>query len=84
VTLRQITTLAEFREAKYTRDGYIVIVDTTGSKIHMPSCDDVDIAYFREKVVDNLERNGGYFLIDDLIVAAEEFKAKKCLNCQPR
>lgn len=84
MTLRKITTLEEFREAKYMRDGYIVIVDSTGSKTHMPSCADVDIAHFREKVVDNLERNGGYYLVDDLVVAAEEFKAKKCLNCRPR
>jgi len=84
MSAKDIKTIDEFREAKFERNGYIVIVDITGNKIHTPRCADVDIAHFREKVLNNDSKNGAYYLVDDFVDAIEEFKAKKCQNCSPR
>lgn len=82
--MTEITSEEAFREAKFARDGYIVITDTTGNKIHMPRCDDVKISDFREKVLNNEKRNGRYYFVEDLVAGIEEFRAKKCQNCKPR
>jgi len=82
--MKEISSQDDFRNAKFTRDAFIVITDTTGNTIHMPRCENVDIVSFREKVLDNGMQNGAYYLVYDLVDALEHFRAKKCQNCRPR
>lgn len=81
---KHLTTEEEFRESKFSREGYIVITDDTKNTIHMPNCPDVDIANVREKVVNNNDQHGRYYFVDDLVAGTEELNAQKCLNCRPK
>ncbi|GMA51341.1 hypothetical protein GCM10025857_26980 [Alicyclobacillus contaminans] len=84
--MKQITSVAEFKEAKAAWDGYIVITDDTGNTVHRPRCANVDISNFREKVLANKGRHGAYYFVEDLVEAMEAFtpRPKKCDNCRPK
>jgi hypothetical protein len=74
----------QFKHYKAFRDCYFVITDTTRRTIHTAGCSDVNISGFREKVLNNTNRNGHYYFTDDLIEGRETFQAVKCQNCRPK
>ncbi|RXZ78081.1 hypothetical protein EBB07_28935 [Paenibacillaceae bacterium] len=77
----EISSAEQFKEYR-SKDGYFVVKDITGIKIHVTRCPDVDIANFNKKVIENSSKNGGYYYFEDVIDANEKLKPKKCENCR--
>lgn len=77
----EITTIVDFKKYK-SIEGYIVIVDTTGTKVHSNKCRTVEIDKFKKKVIDNNKKMGQYLFTNDLIEAVEYPKVKKCDICR--
>jgi hypothetical protein len=71
--------MEQFFDAVARGEGYIVTTDVTGSAIaHPPHCPSVDASNFKEKVVVNGGRNGGYFWTRSLTEAYEQIGAHLC------
>ncbi|MGU3469868.1 hypothetical protein ACLBWT_01720 [Paenibacillus sp. D51F] len=64
--LISITDVDGFKQYKAT-EGYFIITDTTGTKVHTNRCVHVDVSHFREKVIENNAANGNYLFTDDLL-----------------
>ncbi|NBD24536.1 hypothetical protein [Paenibacillus glycinis] len=77
----EIKTAEDFKACK-GKDGYFIIADTTGRKLHSTRCVFVDIAHFSAKAIDNANKNGQYFFTDDFFEAREYPKVKKCEACR--
>lgn len=77
----EITTVEEFKTCKGT-EGYFVVTDATGRKLHSNRCTFVDLKHYSEKVLDNGNKNGKYFFTDDFFEAREYPKVKKCEACR--
>lgn len=77
----EITTVEGFRKFKST-EGYFIITDTNGRKVHSNRCVAVDVSNFREKVIDNSNRSGRYFFTDNFLEALQYPKVKKCEECR--
>ncbi|MBM7564982.1 hypothetical protein [Paenibacillus sacheonensis] len=77
----EIVTVEDFKTYK-SKEGYFIITDTTGRKLHATRCTFVDLKHFSEKVADNANRNGKYFYTDDFFEAREYPKVKKCEACR--
>ncbi|HEV2126102.1 MAG TPA: hypothetical protein VGW38_25385 [Chloroflexota bacterium] len=91
---RQLTTLAEFEDARRREDGFIVIRDSARiqpNRIHRPDCHWVHPGYFREKVEDNSGRHGDYHYCRDYDAALALAQsgpwalreAGPCQDCNP-
>jgi hypothetical protein len=78
--LMEITSLEQFKEFR-SKDGYFVVTDTLGKKVHITKCRTIDVSTFTEKVLET-KKNGKYFFFSDLIDANEAFKVKKCDVCR--
>jgi hypothetical protein len=76
----EIVSLQQFKEYR-SYDGYFIVTDTTGKKIHVTRCPTIDASTFKEKVIEN-KKNGNYYYFSDLIEAQEKFKVKKCNECR--
>ena len=82
---RQLTTRAEFEDARRREDGFIVIRDSARiepNRIHRPNCHWVHPGYFRETVEDNSGRYGDYRYCRDY-AAALALEAGPCQDCTP-
>lgn len=77
----EINTVGDFKKYKAT-EGYIIITDTNGRKVHSTRCKTVEVDKFKEKVMDNQKNSGQYFFTADLIEAVEFPKVKKCDECR--
>ncbi|MEK3917288.1 hypothetical protein [Paenibacillus sp. FSL H7-0331] len=72
-----VLSLVKFRELR-SKEGYFVVTDINGKKIHTTRCKTIDASTFKEKVLDNESASGKYFFFTDIIAAQEAFKVKKC------
>lgn len=77
----EINTVDELDRVISEEDGFIVILDTTGNKIHRVSCRSVSRNGFNEKVIVNRKRNGRYFWCKEHNEAKARFRAKDCKTC---
>jgi hypothetical protein len=77
----EIETLEELDQIISKKEGFIVITDTTGNKIHSVSCRWVNRNGFELKVIVNRKRNGRYFWSKDYHEAEARFRAKDCRTC---
>lgn len=77
----EINTLKQFDLITSRGEGFIVILDTTGNKIHRALCKWVKRDNFNEKVIVNRKRNGRYFWCRDHKDAMVRFRAKECRTC---
>jgi hypothetical protein len=77
----EINTLDQFNSTIDRGEGYIVLLDTTGNKIHRASCKWLNKESFNEKVIINRKKNGRYFWCRDYRNATQRFRAKDCKSC---
>ena len=77
----EINTMKEFDRVLGEKNGFIVILDTTGNKIHHVSCRWVNRNGFNEKVIINRKRNGRYFWCKDCNEAKAKYRARDCKTC---
>lgn len=77
----EIDTLEQFDLIVGRGEGFIVILDTTGNKIHRASCKWIKRDNFNEKVIINKKRNGRYFWCGDHKDAMVRFRVKGCRTC---
>jgi len=77
----EVNTLEELDQIISRKEGFIVITDTTGNKIHSISCRWVNRNGFELKVIVNRKRNGRYFWCKDYDGAKARFRAKDCRTC---
>ncbi len=79
---KEVLNTDELKTVKREGIGYIVIVDTTRNVWHRPECEHVNKIHFREKVLENRNKNGKYYWVSSIDVANKVFKAKPCDYCQ--
>jgi hypothetical protein len=77
----EINTLQQFDKIVNQRIGIIVILDSTGNKIHRTTCKWIKKSFFREKVIINRKRNGRYFWCKNYKDAMISFRTKDCNSC---
>lgn len=77
----EILTIGGFRQALSREDGFIVIVNAAGKKVHKAGCSWVTKKNFEAKVIDNERENGRYFWCGDLRTAKGKFRAASCSKC---
>lgn len=81
--IREITSEESFRKIKSNGSGYIAITDSDNRKLHIVNCSNVDLYYFKTKVILNNNKNGNYYWSDSI----SELKGKlsnieECLHCK--
>lgn len=72
--------MSDFFDATMRTEGYTVIYDTARSPqlAHPPFCPSVQAEHFKEKVVQNKARSGGYYWVATMSEAREAFGAVPC------
>jgi hypothetical protein len=80
--MKEIKTMDEFREAKESGAGYLLITDVAaGNRIHKLDCAHVKEGFFEQKVLKEKCKSGNYYLIDDIEGAMQRFDADLCMKC---
>ncbi|CAN7458300.1 hypothetical protein [Paenibacillus sp. LjRoot56] len=79
----EIKTIIEYKQRKSQSNGFIVITDKPLRKVmlHRTTCQNLEDRYFKQKVIDNNNKNGNYFWIDSM-VEADDLNAEWCLHCK--
>ncbi|NGQ93570.1 hypothetical protein G3578_00050 [Brevibacillus sp. SYP-B805] len=72
----------DFDHVKTLKEGFIIIIDTTGNKIHRTSCPNIYKPYFIQKVIKNRKKNGTYYYTDTLALAVKKWNPEWCLQCK--
>ena len=78
----EILDMDQLKAVKREGKGYVVIKDSIRNTLHRSECDHVNLYHFREKVLDNEKKNGGYFRVNTVEIARDLFKAKFCKDCE--
>ena len=75
----QIQNLRQFEEVKNNNVGYVLILDIANpNRIHRPRCKYIKENRFRTKVMKNRNKNGSYWWVKNLNIAASKWKFKYC------
>jgi len=77
----ELDTLEQFDLTISRGEGFIVLLDTTGNKIHKVSCKWINRESFNEKVIINRKKNGRYFWCRDYKDATLKFRVRACKSC---
>jgi hypothetical protein len=81
---REVRSFEELRALRLADEGYFVITDSARPAIvHKVNSKCISVDSFNLKVGINRSRQGGYFWVDSLAVAAKKFDAKRCKVCKP-
>ncbi|MBT2729502.1 hypothetical protein J7E63_21655 [Bacillus sp. ISL-75] len=81
--MNSIKSLAIFEQLKQQGKGYFIITDTANpTKIHHVTCSFVSSNNFKTKVIDNNNKNGEYYWIEQWKSSSvkNETPCKKCLE----
>ncbi|QHW32929.1 hypothetical protein GZH47_20440 [Paenibacillus rhizovicinus] len=77
----EVMTIEDFTTYK-SQQGYFIIADSTGRKLHSTRCAAVDSSSFKDKAGDAASHSRRCFYTDDFFEAREYPKVKKCEECR--
>ena len=81
---KEIANFDELRRFRLADEGYFVITDSARSAIiHKVNAKCIKADSFNLKVTLNEGKQGRWFWVDSIPVAAREFGAKRCKVCKP-
>lgn len=80
--LKEILLEEEFCKIQQAGAGFIAITDGNKCRIHSAMCPNIDLYYFRTKVIDNNRKNGNYYWSTDISSLKDKMNnSEECLHC---
>lgn len=82
MNIKEILDVDEFKSVKKEGLGYVAITDGNKCRLHIIMCPNVDLHYFKTKVIQNNRKNGRYYWSDNLSNLKSTFpQFEDCLHC---
>lgn len=79
---KEILTEEDFCRTQKEGTGFIAITDANKCRIHSVKCPNVELHYFKTKVIQNNRKNGSYFWSDEIKTLKNKWKnSDDCLHC---
>lgn len=81
--LKEILLEEEFCKIQTDGKGFIAITDGNNCRIHSVKCPNIDLSYFRTKVLENNRKNGSYYWDSNVTSLRSKFdNSDDCLHCK--